>query len=229
MKIRKFYNTNLEDFNLKNDNIFITFCLGNKFFKNKTNIKFYIKWALENTKDKVLLLIADKIQITNYKIRNSSSHNAILNRIERDSNELKKLINEVICELTPYKQSKIELINWKEYETNDPNYYETTINIYKFFKNSTEFKNEILKSVKKSILDRKFNDYQYKFLCDYVLDEFALCYSGIEYKNIYYKTLVYPYSDSVLEFVIKLQNNLILPKIYERLKNLKKSKTIILN
>ena len=228
MKIQKYYNTNIDEFNLKKDNIFIAFCLGNKFFKDKNNIKFYIKWALENTKDKVLLIIPDTIQITNYRVRNHSSERVLFNKIKRDSKEVENLINEIINGFTPHKQSKIKLIKWNDYIIEDSNYYKTTHNIYKFFKNSTNFRNEVLKAVKSSITDRKFSTYQYYYLCDYVLDEFAVCYSGIEYQEEYYGTLVYPYSDSVLEFIVKLQNNLILPKIHKKLPN-KKTKVIIMN
>jgi tRNA-dependent cyclodipeptide synthase len=228
MKIRKYYNTNYDEFKLKQENIFIAFCLGNKFFNDENNIRSYIKWAAENTKEKVLLIIVDKIQITNYRVRNNNSEKGQLNRIMRDSKKLEKIILKIIDEFSKFEQEKITLIEWEDYELHDFNYYKITHLVYKLFKNSIEFRDEVLKAVKESITDRKFNEEQYYYLCDYVLDEFALCYSGIEYEGVYYNTYVYPYSDSVLELFVKLQNNIILPKICKKLPE-KKTKVIIMN
>ena len=69
MKIKKIFNTTKKEIESKKFNIFIGISLGNKWF-TKENLQEYLNWALENTKEKVLILIADKIHIINYNVRN---------------------------------------------------------------------------------------------------------------------------------------------------------------
>ena len=72
MGIQQLFNTTKKDIESKKYNIFIPICLGNKFFTKK-NTKKYLLWAIDHTKDKVLVLIADKIQAINYDVRNNNT------------------------------------------------------------------------------------------------------------------------------------------------------------
>ena len=63
MKITSYSSISKEEVQNRQRNIFIPICLGNKFFyidgALTQNIKDYLDWALENTKEKVLFVIVD--------------------------------------------------------------------------------------------------------------------------------------------------------------------------
>ena len=60
MKIKKYYNTTKEELEAKKYNIFVPICVGNKFFLDDVtptkNISNYIDWALNHTKEKIIIL-----------------------------------------------------------------------------------------------------------------------------------------------------------------------------
>jgi isocitrate dehydrogenase len=67
MDIRKYIGTNKKEVESKEFNIYIGISIRNKYF-NSEKIKKYINWALDNTKEKIAILIADKIQRFNDKV-----------------------------------------------------------------------------------------------------------------------------------------------------------------
>ncbi len=69
MEIKTYLNCTEQEIQSKKFNIFVGISLGNKYF-TKDNIKKYVLWALENTKDDVLVLIADKNHAINYEVFN---------------------------------------------------------------------------------------------------------------------------------------------------------------
>ncbi|MDA3836882.1 MAG: hypothetical protein PF542_04630 [Nanoarchaeota archaeon] len=218
MKIKQLFNTTEGKIESREHNIFIPICLGNKFFSHKgvlnNNIKEYLNWALEYTKEKVLLLVVDKIQDTNFFIRNKTySEAASLRRVLKDGNIIKQNIEEFISTFPLEIKERVNVINWDEYEKEDIFWPKTTQSVYREFKNNKDFRTPILKAVKESLLDRKFKEYEYWKLCDYVLDEFSLAYSGINYKGVYYNLSPYPRTDSVFYFIC----DIVLGKTFERL------------
>ena len=125
MEVREYIGTTSEEVESKKHNIFIAICLGNKFFLNgnlinEENITKYLSWALKNTKDKVLILVADKVQATNYNVRNKHhSKQANLRRVLRDGAEIKLNLEKLIEKFPKDEQNKIKIIRWEEYEKKD--------------------------------------------------------------------------------------------------------------
>jgi len=208
MKIREYFNTTKENVEAKKYNIFIPICLGNKFFTYKNvltgNVREYSNWALENTKDKILFLIVDKIQDTNHYVRNkNSSEEGSIRRVLKDGEEIKHNLERLISIYPQNEQDKIKIIRWEEYEKNDPFCMKTTSLVYKEFKNNKDFRERILNIVKTSVTDREFSEEKYWRLCDYVLDEFSLCYSGLVYGGDIYDMFIYPARDSASDFILE--------------------------
>lgn len=67
----KVFNSTKEKIEEREDNIFIGISLGVLKPLTKELAKDYIDWALRNTKEKVVILIADEIAKFNYKIFSS--------------------------------------------------------------------------------------------------------------------------------------------------------------
>lgn len=233
MKIHQYLNTKEEDITCKKHNIFIPICLGNKFFSSKgvlsKNIEECLEWALSNTKEKVLFIIVDKIQNTNFYVRNNNkSEKSSLEHVLKEGDVLEKAIDDLISRLPNDKKEKVNVIKWMDYANSDPLCDEITQIVYKEFETNNEFKNLVLNSVKTSVVDREFSEDDYLRLCNYVLDEFCIVYSGIEYKATYFGLYLYPDTDSVLYFIEDIKAGNIFVELHNRLP-IPKTGVLILN
>ncbi len=212
MEVVDYVNTNSKEVESRKHNILIPICLGNKFFSHKNeitdNVRKYIEWALKFTKEKVLILVVDKIQDTNYYVRSSGSksRSASSRRVLRDGQEIKNnILSTIKNSFSDTEREKIDIICYEEYEKTDPNCIEVTEKVYAQFKDDASFRESVLGAVKSSVNDREFSDEEYLTLCEYVLDEFALVYTGIEYGGRYYGLYVYPEIDAVVDLVASIQ------------------------
>ncbi len=223
MEIQKIFNTTKEEIESKKFNIFIAVCLGNKFFLNKNsinkeNIKKYLDLAFGNTKEKVIFLIADKIQVTNFFVRNKhSSREYSLRRVFRDGAKIKKELQEFVKTLPKEKQNKIKIIQWEDYEKEDIFCKDTAKIVYEKFNNNPKFRKYIFDTIKTTMTDRPFKEKQYWEMCNYILDEFSLVYSGLVYENDYYGLFFYPQMDSTAYFIEDIKNSKIFPELNKKL------------
>ncbi|MFA7252664.1 MAG: hypothetical protein WC027_02300 [Candidatus Paceibacterota bacterium] len=233
MQIKQYFNINKDEIDFRKRNIFIPICLGNKFFSEKgvlkKNISDYLDWALANTKDKVLFVVVDRIQDTNFFVRNNSkTEKASTVHVLKEGEGLKIELEKLVAQLSKEKQSLIHIVRWEDYQNSDPHWAHITHTIYKEFKNNKEFRESVLNCVKTSVTDRKFDEDEYLRLCDYVLDEFCLAYSGINYEGNHFGLYIYPVTDSVLELIEDIKAGKIFPKIEEKLPKVKTG-VLILN
>lgn len=217
MKIQKIINTTKEEIESKKFNIYIGISLGNKWF-TKENLQRYMDWSLENTKEKVLFLIADKIQAINYNVRNKSdSQNTNLKRAIRKGNEMKIVLEELKSNLPKEKQKNVIILYWQEYEEQSEFYKKYTPKIYSEFENNKEFRKGILDLVKSLIRDRKFSEEEYLKFSEYFLEEFIDLFSGVKIGNNYYGLYLYPQNSSVFSFMKKIQEGKSYPELNKKL------------
>jgi hypothetical protein len=100
------------------------------------NVSRYLDWALKNTKEKVLILIADKIQDTNYFVRNKNKTEiASLRKVLEEGQQIKNKIVKLLDTSFSKEKEKIKVITYKEFEDSDPDCCNTTLLVYKEFKN----------------------------------------------------------------------------------------------
>lgn len=222
MQIRNYLNINKQDIDQKKTNIFIPICLGNKFFSVNgvltKNVRDYLDWAFENTQNKVLFVVVDRIQDTNFFVRNNNrTEKASIARVLKEGDLLKNSVLKLIASLPKDKQDRVEVIKWEDYQNSDPLWGHITHIVYKEFKNNQDFRNAILDCVKTSVVDRKFSEENYLRLCDYVLDEFCIAYSGLKYKDLQFGLYIYPVTDSVLDFIESIKRGEVFSNIREKL------------
>ncbi|MCF7820542.1 MAG: class I SAM-dependent methyltransferase [Candidatus Pacebacteria bacterium] len=222
MIIKQYFNITEEEIKLKSRNIFVPICLGNKFFvvNNQVtdNLAEYIKWALDHTKERVLVFIVDKIQDTNYLVRNKVGNLTYSRkRVIEDGQLIKKSVTKLIKEKFLDQKNKIEVITYKEYEKLDLYCLSSTVEAYKEFKNNYDFQRAVIETVKLTVRDRNFSEYEYLRLGDYILDEFSLVYSGLAFKNIFYNLFIYPKTDATVYFIENIQKGNFFQKLAQRL------------
>jgi tRNA-dependent cyclodipeptide synthase len=223
MKIQKIYNVSKEEIGSKEFNIFIPICLGNKFFTNKSgiteNIRKYIEWALDNTKQKVLILVVDKIQDTNYFVRaKRSSFERSLRKVLEEGADIKEGIQKnILQKASKQNRDSLDVVSFIEYEKTDPYCRKVTGMLYDEFENNSDFRESVLATVKSSVTDREFSEEEYLRLCEYVLDEFALAYNGVEHGDTFYGLYIYPFADAALELIEGIKSGDKFPELREKL------------
>ena len=91
------------------ENIFIGISVGVKPLNERIS-KEYLSWALKNTKEKVVILIADEIAKFNYKIFSKYGENKSLKRALRDGQKHSEIFENTINKYFKEKRDRINLI-----------------------------------------------------------------------------------------------------------------------
>lgn len=208
MQIINTFNTTKPKVLHKEYNIFIPICLGNKVFIQKgkltKHVSEYISFALNHTKEKVLLVVADSIQDTNYMVRKRYSPQKSRTAVLENGIQIKQMLLDLIQSDFSHEKH-IHVISYAEYVEQDPNNHMVSMMVYKEYKNNPEFAHAVVETVKTTQKDRVFTDSEYIKLADYILDEFSIVYSGVMYEDTYYGLFLYPEEDSTVYFIENIQ------------------------
>jgi len=217
MIIKSYLNCTEQDIKSKKFNIFIGISLGNKYF-SKDNIKKYILWALENTKEDVLILIADTNHAINYEVFNDYNPERALQVALRKGDETKESIKKIIHSLPKEKHSIIKICRWDD--ARKSKYYKEKIKIFlNEFKRDRKFHDFIINAVQENlgskvkILDLK----SLEKLSLYVLDELPILLNGVEYGGKIYNLHPYPGFSCLDMLLMGLQEGKLFPKLSEKL------------
>lgn len=221
----KIFNTTEDEIKSRKFNIFIGISIGIKPLDEEM-AKDYIRWALENTKDDVVILIADDIAKYNYRIFSSYSEEKSLKRARREGDEHITLFKEVISNLGA--DNRVRILRWKQIF--DKKLSLLTDELKKEFDANIDFQKEILKFVNDYTKRRgkALTKEKRKYLANYILYELPTIFNGIEYSGNKYDLLFYPTfkKSGMGDFVMDIRNSKLFPKLREKLK-LKKSMAIV--
>ena len=215
MRIENYLNTNKKEVESRKFNIWIGISLGNKYFTKK-NIKEYILWALENTKEYVAILIADKIHAINYEIRNHYTKQRALQVALRKGKEIKQSISKIIRQLPKEQQKKINILLWKNIE-NNKEYKSAKKSILQEFKTDPLFHKKIVEISKENTVF-KYNNEEFEKLSSYVLNELPIFIKGVRYKKKLYGLIPYPGLGKIDELTIDLLQGKTFPELTKKLK-----------
>ena len=204
-----------EDVLNKKFNIFVAISLGNKWF-TKENIKEYIFWALKNTRNKVLVLIADRIHAINYEVKNKQTPELSLKRALREGGKKVILVEEIIKNLSQNEREKIGVVRWGDLEILDK-HKELKEFFHKKFNDDRNFKEAVLDIVENTI-SLKLDASKTRELSEYVLNELPEVLASFEYKGDVYNCYPYPTNTEIAKFVERIQKREIFSEIYDNFK-----------
>lgn len=221
MRIGKFLNVTKEDLDSKVFNIFYGFSLGNKYFTPE-HIRSYLVWAVENTKDKVAVLIPDKIQAVNYEVKNGYSPKRALSVALRKGIEVEERVLKVIEDLK-IPESKICVVHWQDIENESYTLMHKVI--YSAFEQNLRFRETVTRMVKETPYFNGLNllESQYEKLAQYILDELPVLLEGITVEGTHYGLLPYPGFANLDYLALDLQEGTSFPEITNALQIKKKS------
>jgi len=216
MRLISYLNTTPAEVQSKKFNIFIGISLGNKYF-TPNRIRAYILWALESTRDKVAVLIPDKIHAINYQVKNSYSPERAMTLANRKGKEIADIVTEIKSE-HKIPDDKLQIVRWEEIEDK---VYNAMLRVFQdAFQNDVAFRKAVLSIVRETphFKGLKLTDAQYEKLCKYVIDEMPMLISGVTHNGTHYDLLPYPGFANIDYLAIDLQEGKTFPKITEQLR-----------
>lgn len=215
MNIKKYLGTDKKEVESKAFNIYIGISVRNKYF-TKENIKKYLDWALNNTRDKVAILIADEIQRYNDKVFFNISKDSAKKTAIKQGKKIKKLCAEIISEYPKDIQNKIYLITWKDV-INSFYYKENTNIILNEFKNNSKFRCYLLNYMKTNMnIVNNLDKDKLEYITNYLIEELTVFLNGFLYEDVHFNLVPYP-AIGVFDFVNKLKNKDLFSEIANKL------------
>lgn len=185
------FNSSEKEIQSQKFNIFVGISVGVKPLNEKI-AKEYLSWALENTKDNVIILIADEIAKYNYMVFSSYNENKSLKRAYRDGTEHIKIFEDTILKHFSKEKSRIKIITWKDILSKK--YDKAKRIIDNFYEKNIDFQNKINYFLKKYTerREKELSEERFKILSQYILSELPTLLLGIDFKNKHHDLLLYP-------------------------------------
>ena len=215
--IKSYFGTDEAKIRAKQHNIIIGISLGNKYFSD-TNIAMYLRWALDNTKEDVLVFTTDKIQAVNFEVLNEYSPARSMSVSLRKGNEVAKRVKAIVGNLPIAEQKKVHIITWEKVEQS-AGYQSNLRAIWEEFGKNDQFRESVLRVVKEKWGDRAqpLTEEQYEKLAAYVLNELPMLVAGIELEDKIYDLLPYPGLGLVDELAAELQKGKLFTELSQKL------------
>jgi|GEM_PF-408668 len=228
-KKMRFFGENSGEVYKKQFNIFIGISISNKKITSKMALN-YLKWAIRNTKKKVAVVIADELNIINYKIFDKYSKGKAENRAKRIGDFFEKMFKNAIQQLDEKDRAKVKIYKWKKIRQNN-HYLKIRKFLEKQYNQDLEFKSAVLYFIKK-YMRKKGNKIisdknKVNKLATYILGELPTLLEGINVEQTYYGLCIYPtyFASGMSQFVMDMHAKEL--DIGKKLKKLIKNKAVL--
>lgn len=180
MKIGECLGTTKEEVESKKFNIWIGISLGNKYF-TKENIEKYILWALEHTKEDVLIVIADRLYAIKLEFLDNYNKLRAFRVASRYGDDKEREINEILTKIPKEKMKLVKVARFKDII--NTKYYECRLELLEeYYKKNKEFHDYIVEIVKEIYGTKKtLSDERIDSLAGYALKEIPIFLNGPYY------------------------------------------------
>lgn len=206
-----------QDIANKKYNIWVGISLGNKSFTPEA-ICQYVKWGLQNTGGKVIVLLVDTIHRSNYKILSSKSGGEAERLVQKKATLLKKNLEE---EFVKQGITGVPVLGWDDV-VNTEEYQHNLKEVKDEFKYNKDFRDDILGLVKQARKDKidkikSLNDEEINELVSYPLSELALFVNPIRYRDTSFQVSPYPVHTRLDDIVVGVNRGSIYEDLSRRL------------
>lgn len=224
MIIKKYLNTTKEEVESKEFNIWIGISLGNRYF-TKENIKEYILWALENTKEDVLVVIGDGLHAINLEVLDGLQKVTAIKKAIRLGDRKQAEVDEILSELSKEKAKLIKVVRFQHVTASKYHEYRLAVLLNEFKKNQS-FHDFVVKCVKenKKVNENNLSNKKLDDLAMYILKELPLYINGAKYGGLpehggkTYLLQAYPGLGLIDRLLIGLQDERSFPGLAQKLK-----------
>jgi tRNA-dependent cyclodipeptide synthase len=197
---------NKHDLDNKKYTIGVGISLGNKWFSVESILSL-VNWALQYSKDKVVIYVADEIHAINLEVRNKISYEKALEKANRQGDKvLKDVKSKIETELPAEMIDRIEYVKWQE--ITDKKYKQKVNYLNSLYNQKTEFKDFIFSLVKDvtSREERIFSEAEINRLGEYVIEELPEIINRVPMKGIICDAYIYPFDGKLTQITEEIQN-----------------------
>jgi tRNA-dependent cyclodipeptide synthase len=188
--------------------------LGNKWFSIENTAEL-VKWSLQNTKNLVIVYVADSIHAINLEVRKRITReraDILADKMgTKFLDEIKKYLYDNLSE-TDF--SKVRFVKWRELV--DEEYRKKVNYLYQKYDQDLEFKESVVGIVKDftSKESRVFLENEIHKLGMYILEELPECVARVQIGGYEVDAWTYPYIDNVLaDFIYEIIDRKIFTEI----------------
>lgn len=222
MRIVTYLNVTPEEINSKSHNIWIGVSLGNKYF-TKENLDKYIRWAIDHTKENILVVIADTLHAVNLEVLDHRNPEKALKKAIRIGDEKNKEIEEIISNLSDEQKKKVRVVRWND-SLKNPSYLHNVELVKNEFRNNPDFHKLIIGIVNVGRADRSerlsnMTAFELDNLANYILYELPHFVNGVQGygSDTVYTVLPYPGLNKLDELCVGLSNRTVFPELAKKL------------
>lgn len=224
MRIVTYLNATPEEVESRKFNIWIGCSLGNSYF-TKEHLEAYIHWALDHTRENVLVAIPDRIYAINLEVLDGYTPERAVRAAMHRGDKREVVIKNIVTALPLEKRSLVVIARWHELERSRYHEYRTNT-MFEEFRKKGEFYNYVLDIVKANPKVREKNPSVegLEKLAEYVLYELPVFLNGAKYGGLpedggkTYTLIVYPGFGLFDCLCDGLQKHTLFPELSARLK-----------
>jgi len=224
MRIARYVNCAKEEVEARKFNIWIGCSLGNSYF-TKEHLKAFILWALDHTKEDILVAIPDRIQATNLQVLDRNTPERALKVAMQEGDKRFALLQEIVTALPLEKQHLVKMARWEELERSKYHEYRVKV-IFDEFKKKGAFYEYVLNIVKANpkVQTKNPSLEGLEKLAEYVLYEIPVFLNGVKFGGSraeggkVYSLIIYPGFGLFDELCDGLQKHTLFPELSAQLK-----------
>ena len=194
-------------------NIGVGISLGNKWFTVENSIAL-TKWALEHTKECVVVCVADSINAINMEVRNKiSPERALRSSLAKGEKILEEVRAHIQSVASPADMQKIHFAKWDDFHTEQ--YRGKTAFLNSQYETNKEFADTIHNMVRNftSKETRVFSDEEIHKLGKYLLEELPELAAVTTINGVTCEAHAYPFDGEFLQFIGQMQRREVFPEI----------------
>ncbi len=202
----------------KKHNIWVGISISNKKFTPE-NIEALIRFALEHTKEKVLVLVPGRMQATNYYYFDKFSRADALKKAFDEEDRFKKMIQDILNELSEAERDKVSVVNYDSICT--PKHIAQREIFFRGFAEKGSFYNAVIEVTEEMFVarGRTIEDRKAEALSLYVLHELPLLADGVQTNHTgdVYTLIPYPGSGKTDELAMDIVKGEKFPELTQKL------------
>lgn len=191
-------------------NIFIGVSVGNKHISTDL-AREYLCWALQNTREDVLILIADKIDAINWEIYRGYDHDAAERKAVNKGRQIKEMFCRAARQIKHQRPDiwrNVCIATWPDVNR-ERRYRYLRERCQRLFDEDPLFKTRVINFVEAYAAVRRatVSAHEKIRLSEYILDELPTLIEGVTYRGRWYDLILYPTlgSSGMSSFVLDIQ------------------------
>lgn len=213
--VKKVLDGSKTDIENRKFNIFVPISLGNLYF-TRERVREMVQWAIQHTKERVVILIADKIQAINYEVLRDMDQEQSLKAAHDLGDNFYRMAERVVRSLPADQQEVVSVARWEDIEESEFTEMQTVLK--EEYQSNPNFKAEVHRVVTQMLADKlPDGESDLHRLGDYVIEEMPLMFKGITVNGTHYDVFLYPGLSELDILVSDIQSRRRFSEIADRL------------